>query len=141
LFVLLAAVPASRAVRLLAAPASHHELNRVLDFAAENWKDGELLFLGRRPVKYSFLFARHRYAFASNRVLFMTDDPAYVGLTDPPLAERDVDRLRGTERVWIPLIYDELAVFQPYLAALDQHGKRLNEYHAHGATVFLYRFD
>lgn len=139
LLAMLVVVPGVRALRMIPQPSSHHELNKALDHYMEQRRPGDLLYI-RFDDTDAFRFCQWHYA--------VTPDDALV---EPDLGgshEREVEffaqhlpRINKKSRVWFTLCYDFPYLVTPFIELLDEHGTRLEEQHALGASVYLYEFN
>lgn len=138
LFVMLITVPGFRAARLITEPTTHHELDVVLDHAQERWKKGDLLYIHSSSWE-AFYFCKERYTFPEDRTLvepeIFQDDPDHAQFIAENMAN-----LAQRERVWVALTYDVASVVQPFVETLEAYGARIDEFHARGASVYLYTF-
>ncbi|MBI5093912.1 MAG: glycosyltransferase family 39 protein [Candidatus Hydrogenedentes bacterium] len=135
LFALLIVQPAYRAARVVAQPTTHHELNRLLDYAQTNWRPGDLLCVPHLE-SLSFRFCNWRYGFKEEEYTVMAPPPTDKELRKA-LWTQELGALRDHARVWIPMVYDDPGVAKPLLDVVDASGRRLDEFHAMGASIYL----
>jgi hypothetical protein len=130
-------VPPLMSARInLARPPGREEIRDALTYVAERWKEGDLLYVyyGARPA---FLFYVDRYGFQERDYVL-----GISSRTDARKYLLDLRRLRGTERAWV--LFTHVCTWmgideeQYFLDNLDRVGRRLDEYQAPGATLYLY---
>jgi hypothetical protein len=135
LFLALLVLPsAGLAAHILVKPETRDEVRPILAYVREHWKEGDLIYGYRSSAAFRYYLPR-----------FGFDDQEYHGGVDVSADwradERDLEGLRGRERVWIvfprPPKQDPNIDF--YLHTLDAMGTRLDSYERPGAASFLYR--
>ena len=128
--------PLANAGNHLIRPRTVEEIEPVLGYIAENWRDGDLL--------YVYYYARHPFEYYA---------PAYglhnkhhiTGIRsheDWDNYAQDLERLRGHSRVWLVFshVYRQSGVDEEklFLYFLDGMGTRLDSHTAPGAAAYLY---
>ena len=136
LMTLLIAQPLVRAARMAVAPSRHHELDRVLEHARQQWQTGDLLYLNHSDgVAYHFMAKRFRFPQAS--VCIEAPEEEVEPDVDKRIA-RGWPRFHGHGRLWYAATYDSEPAIDPILEALGRHGSQFDLYRARGAAVAGY---
>jgi hypothetical protein len=142
LVVLLLAQPVSSAGIRVFKPILRQEIKPVIGYVQDMQQRGDVVYVYHRASD-AFRFYASQYGFQDGSYIIGVDDLDRDEITlekDRIHFQRDLDRLRGKQRVWV--IYShynhvpaEKAVFDNYL---NQMGKELDLFQAQGAMVALY---
>ncbi len=134
---LLVLAPLASATMGLARPAGKQESRDVLRYLGEHASAGDLVYTypGFQPsLDYYKRFSK--IAGLSNLTFLQGDTEQW------PTYDADMARLRGHNRIWVYFCRtapdrgpEEQGVV---VAVLDQKGRRLDEFHATGAALYLY---
>lgn len=126
--------PTVSAARHLVKPQTAEEIRPTLDYVKEHQQAQDTLYL-YYSAQYAFDYYLPMYRF----------DSYIVGIearTDPAKYIADLDRLRGTSRVWVLFTHnydwagrDEQQFFLDYL---DRIGKQQDSFTSPGSMVYLY---
>jgi uncharacterized membrane protein len=135
---ILVGLPAVRAARTTILPSRHHELERALAYADENWEADDLLYVGF-PDSMAYTFLKGRYHFPESRVIL----GEYIADQDQATPQKVLGdllpQLRGANRVWITMSYDDPGIFAPWLDVLKAEGDMRNFQKFRGASVYAFK--
>ena len=137
IFVMLIGVPAFRAARIVRTPTTHHELNKVLDYAQEHWREGDVLYVPWVSAA-ALPFLRWRYDFQDDDFVL---EPLSENIEEQEkLVEEWLAQSKPHGRIWVPITFDFQEEDHAYRDLWDRHATRTDEAHAPGASVYLYEF-
>jgi hypothetical protein len=131
--------PTVLAFRMAVHPDRGEDIKPVMSYVKRGWSDGDFLY-----VYYGAVPAFRYYApsYGIPRSAFVI---GVAGRKEPARHIRDIERVRRHKHVWFLFshactwcVVDEERF---YLRHLDQVGKRVDEFHAEGAAVYLYDFE
>jgi hypothetical protein len=136
---MLAYGPTVLAFRMALHPDRGEDIKPVVSYVKQRWSDGDFLY-----VYYGAVPAFKYYApfYGIDRSAFRI---GVAGRKEPARYIRDIARARRHKRVWFLFSHTcgWCAVDEErfYLQHLDQMGRRVDEFHAEGAAVYLYSFE
>ena len=135
--VLLALAPLVSATTELIKPPGKQETRSVLSYIGERARAGDLVYMYPAFQPSIDYYRRFGKISGLSDLTYLEGDPEQW-----PTYDADLGRLRGHSRVWVFLCHtrgehgpDDQSVL---LSAFDRKGKRLDEFHATGAAVYLY---
>jgi hypothetical protein len=127
--------PALLATRALLRPRTREEMKPVLGQLQARRQEGERIYVHAK-AEPAFAYYAARYGLDRGPVLTGTWSGDEAG------ARRDLETLRGGGRTWIVLSHtwrpDGSSDEKRFLPLLDAAGRRLEEFRAPGAAVYLY---
>ncbi|MGH9367066.1 MAG: hypothetical protein ACRD3M_05260, partial [Thermoanaerobaculia bacterium] len=130
--------PVLFAARSLAEPRTREEIKPVLAYVQKRQQPGDRLYVYAAAAP-AFDYYRARYGFAAGGAIV----GAWAGEQEG--ARRDLERLRGGARTWVLFTHSERPDGSDdqkrLLPLLDGAGKRVEEFRAPGAAVYLYDMD
>jgi hypothetical protein len=136
LALLLLAQPAVRALGGLKNPDMREHIRPIVEYVSQNKRSTDILYLyyGAKPA---FLYYAPFYGFK--------DSDFRVGVyarSEPEKYLRDIDTLRGNARVWFVFSHNynwgKIDEKMHYLTHLNKIGKKIDEFSAPSAVVYLY---
>ncbi len=127
--------PVLFSAKALARPRTREEIKPVLARVERSRRPGDRVYVYSAAAP-AFDYYAPRYGFSSGDTLAGT----WAG--DPDGARRDLEMLRGGGRTWVivshPVRPDGSNDEERFLPLLDGSGRRLEEFRAPGAAVYLY---
>ena len=138
LLAMLIVVPGVRAIRMIPNPSTHHELNKSLDYFTQHRQPGDLLYIRFGDID-AYRFSQWRYEIPPEGAI-VEPDPQGNEEGEAEFFAQHLPQLKENGRVWFTLCYDFPYLAEPFLDMLDEHGTRLDEQHALGASAYLYEF-
>lgn len=139
LVAMLAYSPTVLAFRMALHPDRGEDIKPVMSYVKQGWSDGDFLYVYYGAVR-AFRYYAPFYGIARSAFVI-----GVAGRHDPGRYIRDIARVRHHKRVWFLFshactwcVVDEESF---YLRHLDQVGRRMDEFHAVGAAVYLYSFE
>jgi hypothetical protein len=131
--------PTVLAFRMALDPDRGEDIKPVMSYVKQRWSEGDFLYVyyGAAPA---FRYYAPFYGIAKSAVVI-----GVTGRNERARYIRDIERVRHHKRVWFLFshtctwcVVDEESF---YLGHLEQVGRRMDEFHAAGASVYLYEFD
>jgi hypothetical protein len=127
------------AFRMALHPDRGEDIKPVISYVRQGWSEGDFLYVyyGAAPA---FTYYAPLYGIVESAFVL-----GVVGRNEPARYIQDIERVRHHKRVWFlfshacPWCVVNEESF--YLRRLDQVGRRVDEFHAVGASVYLYNFD
>jgi hypothetical protein len=131
--------PTVLAFRMALYPDRGEDIKPVMSYVRQGWSEGDFLYVyyGAAPAfrYYAPFYGIGRSAFRIG----------VAGRKQPARYIRDIERVRRHKRVWFLFSHTcgWCAVDEErfYLEHLDEVGRRVDEFHAQGASVYLYAFE
>jgi hypothetical protein len=113
-------------------PRTVEEIKPVISYVKENKLDSDILYV-YGASQYAFKYYAERYEFGDGDYIVGIESNSWADLVG------DLDRLRGSERVWLLSSHTVPAgKAECFLAYLDHIGHRLDSFQSAGASVYLY---
>jgi hypothetical protein len=131
-------VPATRALRKIPTPSTHHEFNKAIDYLVQNWQEGDTLYI-RFDDADAYRFCEWRYNFTSEETIIEITPPE-VDQEESQVNMRNLQSREKSHRVWFALAYDFPEIVQPFLDIVDQYATKTDEISAIGASAYRYEF-
>jgi 4-amino-4-deoxy-L-arabinose transferase-like glycosyltransferase len=134
--VLLFAQPVINAVENLAQPPLGEDIRPAVSYIRQHWQAGDKLYVyyGARPA---FMYYGPQFGFGDNDVI-----PGEAGRNDWNQYWGEIDRLRGSPRVWLLFshVWQSSGVDEEkfFLFRLNRLGQQLDAQQSAGAAAYLY---
>ncbi|MDE5100096.1 MAG: hypothetical protein O4861_17865, partial [Trichodesmium sp. St16_bin4-tuft] len=143
LIILLLRQPLVKAIKLIEKPLNLSEIKPVLSYIKKNQQPGDILYVYQRGI-YQFQYYAEKYGYQEGDYIIGVDDlDKYDGqelsITEMTRYEKDLDKLRGNERVWLLFSHTHIPAERRFLNYyLNEIGLRIDTFEKPGSYVYLY---
>ncbi|MCH2048990.1 MAG: glycosyltransferase family 39 protein [Trichodesmium sp. ALOHA_ZT_67] len=143
LIILLLRQPLVKAIKLIEKPLNLSEIKPVLSYIKKNQQPGDILYVYQRGI-YQFQYYAEKYGYQEGDYIIGVDDldkfdGQELSITEMTRYEKDLDKLRGNERVWLLFSHTHIPAERRFLNYyLNEIGLRIDTFEKPGSYVYLY---